>query len=94
MTGVIAKRPRQIPNLYWQQYQPIGALVSNFRQIRYLPFTNAVPDLDQTLAGPMVVGGRNLYKQLIDFGEAAKVWLTVKVEYEPVNPLAKKQSYE
>ena len=38
--------------------------------------------------------GLNLHKQLIEIGGAAKVWMTVKVKYEPVNPLAYKQPFE
>ena len=73
MNGVFAERPRHIPNLYWQQGQPIGAQVSNFRQIKYLPLPNAVPDLDQAFAGARVDCGRDLHKQLIEFGGAAKL---------------------
>ena len=38
--------------------------------------------------------GHDFYKQLIDFGGAAKVWMTVQFEYEPVNPLTNKQPIE
>ena len=38
--------------------------------------------------------GLDLHKQLIEFGEAAKMWMTAQVEYEPVNPLANKQSFK
>ena len=94
MAEVLTERPRQIPNLYWQPGQPIGAPVSNFRQIKYLPLPNSVPDLDQALSGARLDCGRDLHKQLIEFGGAAKVWITVQVEYEPVNPLANKQPFE
>ena len=30
MAGILTERPRQIPNIYWQPGQPIGALVTNF----------------------------------------------------------------
>ena len=73
---------------------PIGAPVTRFRQIRYLPFPNAVPDLDKALSGARVDCGRDLHKQLVEFGGAAKVWMTVQVEYEPVNPLSNKQPFE
>ena len=66
-------RPQQIPNLYWQQSQPVGAPVRTFRQIKYLSLPNAVPDLDQALSGARVDCGRDLYKQLIEYGGAAKV---------------------
>ena len=68
MNGIFAERSQQISNLYWQQGQPIGAPVSNSRQIRYLPLPIAVPDLDQALAGARVHCGRDLHKQLIEFG--------------------------
>ena len=94
MAGILTERPRQIPNLYWQQGQPIGAPVSPFRQIKYLPLPNAVPDIDQALSGARLDCGRDLQKQLIEFGGAAKVWMTVQVEYEPVNPLTNKQPFK
>ena len=50
-----------------------------------------MPDLDQALFGARVDCGRDLHKQLIDVGGAEKVWITVQVEYEPVNPLANTQ---
>ena len=53
-----------------------------------------MPDLDQALSGGRVDCGRDLHQQLIEYGGAAKVWLTVQVEYEPVNPLANKVPFE
>ena len=53
-----------------------------------------MPDLDKALPVARVDFGRDLHKQLIEFGGAAKVWMTVQVEYEPVNPLANKQPFE
>ena len=38
--------------------------------------------------------GWDLHKQLIEYGGAAKVWMTVQVEYEPVNPLGNKEPFE
>ena len=94
MARNFTERPRQIPNLYWHPNQPIGAPVSNFRQIKYLPLPNAFPDLDQALSGARLDCGRDLHKQLIEFGGAAKVWMTVQVEYEPINSMANKQPFE
>ena len=93
MAGILNERCQQIQNLYWQPGQRIGAPVRTFRQIKYIPLPNAVPDLDQALSGAWVDCGRNLHKQLIEFGGAAKVWMTVQVEYEPVNPLTTKQAF-
>ena len=73
MAGILTERPRQIPNIYRRQGQPIGAPVSNFRQIKYLHLPNAVPDLDQVLSRETVDYGLDLNKQLIEFGKAAKV---------------------
>ena len=53
-----------------------------------------MPDLDQALSKAMLDCKLDLHKQLIEFGEAAKVWMTIQVEYEPVNPLATKQPFE
>ena len=94
MAGILTERPKQILNIYWQLGQPIGAPVTNFRQIKYLPLPNAWPDLDQALSGARLDCGRDLHKQLFEFGGAAKVWITVQVEYEPVNPLTNKQRFE
>ena len=53
-----------------------------------------MPDLYQALSGTWVDCGRDLHKQLIEFSRAAKVWMTVQVECEPVNSLANKQPFE
>ena len=53
-----------------------------------------MPDLDQALSGARVDCGRDLHQHLIEYGGAAKVWITVQVEYEPVNPLANKVPVE
>ena len=94
MVGIFIERSRQVPNLYWQPGQPIGGPVSNFRQIKYLPLPNALPDLDQTLSGARLDCRWDLHKQLIEFGKAAKVWMTVLVEYEPVNFMGNNQPFE
>ena len=94
MAGVLTERPQQVPNIYWQVGKPIGVTVSNFRQIKYLPIFNAEPDLDQAFSGAKLDCERDLHKQLIEFGEAAKVWLTVQVEFKPVNPMANKQPFK
>ena len=94
MAGILTEHPRQIPNLYWQPGQPIGASVNHFRQIKYLPFLNAVPDLNQAVSGAKVDRARDLHKQLIQFGGVEQVWITIQFEYEPVIPMANKQSFE
>ena len=53
-----------------------------------------MPYLDQALSGARLDCGRDLHKQLIEFGGAVKVWMTVQVEYEPVIPLANKQPFK
>ena len=57
-------------------------------------FPNVLPNLDQALSGARLECGQDFHKLLIEFGGAAKVWMTVQVEYEPVNPLANKQTFE
>ena len=94
MAEILTERPRQIPNLYWQHGLTIGAPVSNFRQIKYIPLPNAVFDLDQALSGVRLDCALDFHKQLIEFVGAAKVWMTVQVEYEPVNPMVNKQPFE
>ena len=93
MAGLFTDRPKQISNLHWQPDQPVAALVRTFSQIKYLPFSNALPDLDQAIFGDRLNCGLDLHKQLIDYGGAAKVWMTVQVEYEQVNSMAKKNSH-
>ena len=78
---MFSNRPRQIPNLYWPLGQPVGASVRTFCQINYLSRSNAVPYLDQALYGIRLDCGRDLHKQLLEYGVAAKVWMTVQVEY-------------
>ena len=58
LAGILTERPQQIQNVYWQPGQPIGAPVRTFRQIKYIPFPNAVPDLDQALSGARVDCGK------------------------------------
>ena len=94
MAGILTERFWQFPNIYWQSGQPIGAPVSNLRQIKYLPLPNALPDLDQALSGARIDCGRDFHKQLIEFGGAAKVRMTVQIEYERVNPLVNKQPFK
>ena len=94
IVGILTERPRQIPNLYWEPGHPIGAPINHYRQIKYLPFPNAVPDLDHTLSLAKVYCARKVYKQLIEFGGAVQMWITVLVEYEPVNFLANTQPFE
>ena len=65
MAGILTEGPGHVSNLCWQPGQPIGAPVSNFRQIKFLPLPNALPDLDKVLSGARVDCGRNLHKQLI-----------------------------
>ena len=94
MVGILTETPRQIPNLYCKPGQPIGAPVNHFRQIKYLLLPNTVPDLDQALSGAKVDCARDFDKELIEFGGAENVWMTVQVEFKPVNPLANKLPFE
>ena len=93
MVNTLALRiPRR--RAYWAPGHPIGAPVLNFRQLQYLPLPNAEPDLNKALQGSWIDCGLDLHKQLIEFGGAAKVWMTVLVEYEPVNPMVNKQPFD
>ena len=53
MPGNLTEHSLQTANsrAYWQPGQPVGAPARYFRQIRYLPLQNAVPDLDKALNG-------------------------------------------
>ena len=75
MSGNLSERPRQTVNsrAYWQTGQPVGAPTRYFRQIRYLPLPNAVPDLDKALSGAWLDCGQDLHKQLDEFSGAVKV---------------------
>ena len=93
MANTLAPRiPRR--RAYWAVGQPVGAPVLNFRQLQYLPLPNAEPDLDKALQGAWLDCGLDIHKKLIEFNGAAKVWMTVQVEYEPVNPTASKQPFD
>ena len=81
MAGILSERPQQIPNIYLQHGQPIGTPVRTFRQIKYIPVSNVEPDLDHALSGARVDCARDFHKQLIEVNGAAKVWMTVQVEY-------------
>ena len=71
---------------YWAPTQPVGAPIRIVRQIQYFPLSNALPDLDQALSGDLVDCGSVIYKQVVEFKRAAKVWITVQVRYEPAKP--------
>ena len=88
------KRSEQIPNLNWKQGQFVGVPVKTLRQIKYRLLPNAVNHLYQALSGARLDCGEDLHKQLIEFGGAAKVWMTVLVEYEPINPLTNNIPFE
>ena len=79
--GFLTERSRQVPSIYWQPGQPFGSSVRNFLQIKYLPSPNVVPDLAQALAGARLDCARDFHKQLIEFGGAAKAWMTIQMEY-------------
>ena len=76
MPGNLTGQPGQTINsrAYWQLGQPVGAPARYFRQIRYLPLPNAVPDLDKALSGAWVDCGQDHHKELCEFGGAVKVW--------------------
>ena len=42
------------PCAYWQLGQPVGASVTFFRQIQYLPKINTEPHLDEALSGALL----------------------------------------
>ena len=69
----ITRQPKQILNLHWQPGHLVGAPVKTFCKIKYLPFPNAVPDLDQARSIARLFCAKDLHKQLIDYGGAAKV---------------------
>ena len=95
MTRNFAGRSQQIPNLYWQQGQPVGAPVRLFYQTKYLLLPNAVTDRYQAHSGTKLDCSKIRYKQIIDYGRAAKVWITLLVEYESVvNYISNKVPFE
>ena len=72
LAEIFIERPLRVPHLYWPRGQLIGAPVSNFRQIRYLPLSNVLPNLDQSLSMARLDCGPDFHKQLIEFSGAAK----------------------
>ena len=85
-TGSIANLHNFRNRAYWAPGQLVGAPVRNFRQVQYFPLPNAVPNLDQALSGSWVDCALDLHNLLIELGGAAKVWITVQVQYEPTKP--------
>ena len=81
MTGIIPVNQRA----YWAPGQPVGDIVRNFREIKYFPLPNALPDLDQAFSGALVDCGSDIHKQFVKFKRAAKVWITGQVRYKPAN---------
>ena len=53
-----------------------------------------MPDVDQALSGARLDCAKDLQNQLIDYGGAAKVWMTLLMEYEQVNLVANKVPFE
>ena len=94
MVEIFTERFRQIWNLYLQPGHSVGAPVRTVRQVKYLPRPFAVPDLDQTFSGARLDCERDLHKQLIKYGKAVKVWITVLVQYEAIYFLANKTPFE
>ena len=94
MSGILTEHIRQISNLYLHLDQPNSALVSNFHKIKYFNLFIAVLYLDQALSVARLDCEQDLYKQLIESSGAAKMWITIQVEYERVNPLATKLPFE
>ena len=96
MSDILTDRHRQFPNprANWQLGQSVGASVTFCSQIQYMPLPNFVSDLDQSLSGAWLDCGRDFQKQIIEFGGAAKVRMTILVVYEPVNPMENKQPFE
>ena len=53
-----------------------------------------MPDLDKALIGAWHDFGQDFHKQLSEFGQAVKVWVTGQVAYEPVKPITNKKPFE
>ena len=88
-TSVIHKRA------YWAPGELVGAPIRYFRQMQYFPLLNVLPILDQALSGAWVDCALDLHNQLSEFGGAAKVWITILVQYEPTKPESdKRQAFE
>ena len=60
MSGNFTECTDQIPNLYLQQGQLVGALIRTNLQIKYLPLPNAVPDLDQAISNAIITAIENV----------------------------------
>ena len=94
-SGLIANTQVIKNRAFWASGQPIGAPLRNFRQMQYLFLHTAFPNLDQALNGSWVDSALDLHNQLIEFGGAAKVWITVQVQYEPTKPESdKRQAFD
>ena len=70
----------------WEIGETVGPLLYNFQQIRFFPNNNALPDLDLALDGALVDFGADVHQTIMEYGGAAKIWITLQVRYEPTNP--------
>jgi len=72
---------------YWKTGEPYGPPVPFFTQMRYLPVTRAIPDLDIALDGAALDTAFDVHRWVVNAQGAVKVWMAIKVRYEPINPL-------
>ena len=71
--------------LYWKKPSLILPQMQFFRQFKYLPYAFTKPDLDSALDACITDCAQEVQQMLNEFG-SVKVWLTIQVRYEPVNP--------
>ena len=94
MAGILSERLRQVQICTGNPVSPSALQSGIVDRIDTYLFLMLCPTSIRRCLEQRIDCGRDLHKQLIEFGGAAKVWMTVQVEYDPENPLANKQPFE
>ena len=73
---------------YWNRPERIDPPTQFFQQLRYLPLPRSKPDLDLALDGAALDCAADIDKWIRSAQGAIKVWMSIQVRYEAVNPAA------
>ena len=71
---------------YWTIGEKVGPPLFKFQQMCYFPIENALPDLDLALDSALLDCNADVPRTIMEYEDAAKIWMTVQVRFEPANP--------
>ena len=71
---------------FWNYGEPIGPPHRYFKQLEYQPLDGTKPKLLLAMEGAILDCGQDIQQVFNQLGPSLKVWMIVKVHYEPVNP--------